>query len=73
MIQTTGPTPHHPAGAARAAPAPSPQHPRTCGLQRAVGVLWIEPPAGSGLDPHATVLAVELDGELELYRGSGCS
>lgn len=41
------------------------------GLHEAVGVLWIEPPAGSDLDPHATVLAVELDGELELYRGSG--
>ncbi|MFF3327939.1 alpha-L-fucosidase [Streptomyces sp. NPDC002888] len=41
------------------------------GLHEAVGVLWIEPPAEADLDPHATVLAVELDGELELYRGSG--
>ncbi|MEW2288576.1 alpha-L-fucosidase [Streptomyces sp. NPDC047841] len=41
------------------------------GLHEAVGVLWIDPPAESDLDPHATVLAVELDGELELYRGSG--
>ncbi len=41
------------------------------GLHEAVGVLWIDPPAESDLDPHATVLAVELDGELELYRGAG--
>ncbi|CAM5345299.1 hypothetical protein GCM10010345_74620 [Streptomyces canarius] len=38
------------------------------GLHEAVGVLWIDPPAASDLDPHATVLAVELDGELKLYR-----
>lgn len=41
------------------------------GLHEAVGVLWIDPPAAADLDPYATVLAVELDGELELYRGSG--
>ncbi|MFJ2609086.1 alpha-L-fucosidase [Streptomyces sp. NPDC087425] len=41
------------------------------GLHDAVGVLWIDPPAAADLDPYATVLAVELDGELELYRGSG--
>jgi alpha-L-fucosidase len=41
------------------------------GLHEAVGVLWIDPPAAADLDPCATVLAVELDGELELYRGSG--
>ncbi|MFI9833433.1 alpha-L-fucosidase [Streptomyces sp. NPDC051913] len=41
------------------------------GLHDAVGVLWIDPPALTDLDPHATVLAVELDGELELYRGAG--
>ena len=41
------------------------------GLHDAVGVLWIDPPAEADLDPYATVLAVELDGELELYRGSG--
>ncbi|WP_262009742.1 alpha-L-fucosidase [Streptomyces sp. FIT100] len=33
------------------------------------GVLYIDPPAE--LDPHITVIAVELDGELELYRGAG--
>ncbi|MGW1543624.1 hypothetical protein ACWCPM_25855 [Streptomyces sp. NPDC002309] len=33
------------------------------------GVLWIEPPAPADLDPHATVLAVELEGEPDLYRG----
>jgi len=31
----------------------------------------IDPPATADLDPYATVLAVELEGELELYRGSG--
>ena len=41
------------------------------GLHDAVGVLWIDPPAETDLDPYATVLAVELEGELELYRGSG--
>ncbi|QOV34202.1 alpha-L-fucosidase [Streptomyces ferrugineus] len=41
------------------------------GLHEAVGVLWIDPPAAADLDPYATVLALELDGELELYRGSG--
>ncbi|MGW2458058.1 alpha-L-fucosidase [Streptomyces sp. NPDC001761] len=46
-------------------------HRVTGGLHEAVGVLWIDPPAASDLDPHATVLAVELDGELELYRGAG--
>ncbi len=34
------------------------------------GVLWIEVPE-SELDPSATVLKVELDGPLRLYRGSG--
>ncbi|MGW7822335.1 alpha-L-fucosidase [Streptomyces puniciscabiei] len=46
-------------------------HRVTGGLHEAVGVLWIDPPAAADLDPYATVLAVELDGELELYRGSG--
>jgi alpha-L-fucosidase len=41
------------------------------GLREAVGVLWTDPPADSDVDPYATVLAVELDGEPELYRGSG--
>ncbi|MEU9246284.1 alpha-L-fucosidase [Streptomyces sp. NPDC048385] len=46
-------------------------HRVTGGLHEAVGVLWIDPPAAADLDPYATVLAVELDGELELYRGAG--
>lgn len=46
-------------------------HRITGGLHETPGVLWIEPPTEADLDPHATVLAVELDGELELYRGSG--
>jgi alpha-L-fucosidase len=41
------------------------------GLHEAVGQLWIDAPPPADLDPLATVLAVELDGELELYRGSG--
>ena len=34
------------------------------------GVLWIEVPK-EACDPLATVLAVELDSPLRLYRGSG--
>lgn len=43
------------------------------GLGEVPGVLWIEAPLSADLDPHATVLAVELDGELDLYRGVGRS
>ncbi|MEZ0070180.1 alpha-L-fucosidase [Streptacidiphilus sp. MAP12-20] len=46
-------------------------HRRDPGLGRVPGMLWIEAPAEADLDPHATVLALELDGELDLYRGSG--
>lgn len=46
-----------------------PRHRVTGGLHEAVGVLWIDPPAESDLDPHATVLAVELDGEPKLHPG----
>ncbi|MGW7693671.1 alpha-L-fucosidase [Streptomyces asiaticus] len=41
------------------------------GLHEVPGVLWIDRPATADLDEHATVLAVELDGELDLYRGAG--
>lgn len=41
------------------------------GLHEAVGIVWIDPPAEADLDPYATVLKVELDGEAELYRGAG--
>ncbi|WP_261719945.1 alpha-L-fucosidase [Streptomyces sp. FZ201] len=41
------------------------------GLHETPGVLWIDPPDGADLDPYATVLAVELEGELEVYRGAG--
>jgi alpha-L-fucosidase len=37
---------------------------------RLPGVLWIDVPE-SALDPDATVLRVELEGPLELYRGHG--
>jgi alpha-L-fucosidase len=46
-------------------------HHVTGGMHEVPGVLWIDAPAAADLDPHATVLAVELDGELELYRGTG--
>jgi alpha-L-fucosidase len=41
------------------------------GLHEAVGVVWIDPPAQDDLDPYTTVLKVELDGDVELYRGAG--
>jgi alpha-L-fucosidase len=46
-------------------------HHVTGGLHEVPGALWIDAPAAADLDPHATVLAVELDGELDLYRGTG--
>ena len=48
-----------------------PAHHVTGGLHEVPGVLWIDAPAAADVDPHATVLAVELDGELDLYRGAG--
>lgn len=45
--------------------------PRHGGLHDVPGVLWIDAPAAADVDACATVLAVELDGEPELYRGSG--
>ncbi|MFD9118435.1 alpha-L-fucosidase [Streptomyces bottropensis] len=41
------------------------------GLDAVPGVTWIDAPAEADLDPYATVLALELDGELDLYRGTG--
>jgi alpha-L-fucosidase len=35
------------------------------------GVTWVSAPAGPDVDPHMTVVAVELDGEVDLYRGRG--
>jgi alpha-L-fucosidase len=35
------------------------------------GVLWIEAPQPSDLDPVATVVAVEIEGPLDLFRGEG--
>jgi alpha-L-fucosidase len=34
-------------------------------------VTWIDAPSAADLDEYATVLAVELEGELDLYRGTG--
>ncbi|MFF6783325.1 alpha-L-fucosidase [Streptomyces sp. NPDC012510] len=46
-------------------------HHITGGLGHVPGVTWIDAPGEADLDPYATVLAVELDGELDLYRGAG--
>ncbi|SFE10015.1 alpha-L-fucosidase [Actinacidiphila alni] len=46
-------------------------HEVTGGLHDVPGVLWIDAPPAADVDPYATVLAVELDGELDLYRGTG--
>lgn len=44
-------------------------HRRVGGMDPVPGVLMIDPPAGG--DRYVTTLALELDGELELYRGEG--
>lgn len=41
------------------------------GLGEVPGVTWIDAPGAADVDESATVLAVELDGELDLYRGAG--
>ncbi|WP_432102665.1 alpha-L-fucosidase [Streptomyces sp. bgisy091] len=41
------------------------------GLEEVPGVLWIDAPRAEDVDEQATVLAVELEGELDLYRGVG--
>jgi alpha-L-fucosidase len=46
-------------------------HKTTGGLHEVPGVLWIDPPAPEDIDASATVLAVELGGELDVYRGPG--
>jgi len=46
-------------------------HHVTGGLAAVPGVTWIDAPATAELDEYATMLAVELDGELDLYRGAG--
>ncbi|MEU1031152.1 alpha-L-fucosidase [Streptomyces mirabilis] len=46
-------------------------HHVTGGLDAVPGVTWIDAPAAADLDEYATVLAVELEGELDLYRGTG--
>ena len=35
------------------------------------GILWVQVPEGTPLDPNATVLKIELEGPLDLYHGSG--
>ncbi|MEV0585536.1 alpha-L-fucosidase [Nonomuraea sp. NPDC050310] len=46
-------------------------HTITGELNGVPGILWIDAPPAHTIDPHATVIALELDGELDLYRGSG--
>lgn len=46
-------------------------HRRTGGLHDVPGDFWIDAPAPSDLAPHGSVLALELDGEMELYTGQG--
>ncbi|WP_330278948.1 alpha-L-fucosidase [Streptomyces sp. NBC_00056] len=46
-------------------------HRVTGGLGEVPGVQWIDAPAAADVDPYSTVLALELDGELDLYRGTG--
>ncbi|MFG2352422.1 alpha-L-fucosidase [Streptomyces sp. NPDC048521] len=46
-------------------------HRVTGGLHEVPGVTWLDAPAAGHTDEYATVLAVELDGELDLYRGAG--
>jgi alpha-L-fucosidase len=47
------------------------RHSVTGGHGEVPGIQWIEAPGSADLDPFATVLAVELDGELDVYRGTG--
>ncbi|QNP61921.1 alpha-L-fucosidase [Streptomyces genisteinicus] len=47
------------------------RHEVSGGLHDVPGTTWIEAPREEDVDAHATVLALELDGELDLYRGSG--
>ncbi|MFJ8937251.1 alpha-L-fucosidase [Streptomyces sp. NPDC102365] len=46
-------------------------HHVTGGLDTVPGVTWIDAPEAADLDEEATVLAVQLEGELDLYTGAG--
>lgn len=46
-------------------------HRVTGGHGEVPGVTWIDGPRDADVDPHATVIAVELDGDLDLYDGQG--
>jgi alpha-L-fucosidase len=46
-------------------------HRVTGGLHEVPGVLRIDAPGATEIDEFATVIAVELDGEADLYRGTG--
>ncbi len=46
-------------------------HRVTGGHGEVPGLTWIDAPPAADVDPHATVIAVELDGPLDLYTGQG--
>ncbi|GIH09174.1 glycosyl hydrolase [Rhizocola hellebori] len=46
-------------------------HRVTGGHGEVPGVLWIDAPGPADIDESAIVIAVELDGEMDLYRGTG--
>jgi alpha-L-fucosidase len=46
-------------------------HHVTGGLDEVPGMTWIDPPQPADIDPYATVVALELDGPLDLYQGRG--
>jgi alpha-L-fucosidase len=46
-------------------------HRRVGGFKHVPADLYIDPPRGESLDGHVTVLALELESEIELYRGGG--
>jgi alpha-L-fucosidase len=46
-------------------------HRVTGGLADVPGMTWIDAPKPADTDAYATVIALELDGELDLYRGHG--
>lgn len=46
-------------------------HHVTGGLHEVPGVTWLGAPGPDDVDAYATVLALELDGELDLYRDTG--
>ncbi|GGX58606.1 hypothetical protein GCM10010515_27810 [Streptomyces fructofermentans] len=46
-------------------------HHVTGGLHTVPGVTWIDTPSAGDVDEYATVPALELEGELDVYTGTG--